>query len=77
LPHHNSLNNGSYVGEMVAYTEEDRVCLHVPCYHCFGLVMGNLGITSHGACIVTPTPAFEPAAVLAAVERERCTSLYG
>ncbi|MGF1340308.1 AMP-binding protein [Streptomyces flavovirens] len=77
LSHHNILNNGYFVGEMVAYTEHDRVCLPVPFYHCFGMVMGNLGITSHGACIVIPAPAFEPAAVLEAVQRERCTSLYG
>lgn len=77
LSHHNILNNGYFVGEMVAYTERDRVCLPVPFYHCFGMVMGNLAITSHGACAVIPAPAFEPAAVLAAVEQERCTSLYG
>ncbi|WNI21606.1 AMP-binding protein [Streptomyces sp. ITFR-16] len=77
LSHHNILNNGYFVGELVAYTERDRVCLPVPFYHCFGMVMGNLGITSHGACIVIPAPAFEPAAVLDAVQRERCTSLYG
>jgi len=77
LSHHNILNNGYFVGEMVAYTEQDRVCLPVPFYHCFGMVMGNLAITSHGACAVIPAPAFEPAAVLAAVEQERCTSLYG
>ncbi|MFI2779549.1 AMP-binding protein [Streptomyces sp. ALB3] len=77
LTHHSILNNGYFVGEMVAYTEQDRVCLPVPFYHCFGMVMGNLGITSHGACIVIPAPAFEPAAVLAAVQQERCTSLYG
>ncbi|MFE7749115.1 AMP-binding protein [Streptomyces sp. NPDC057428] len=77
LSHHNILNNGYSVGEMVAYTEHDRVCLPVPFFHCFGMVMGNLGITSHGACIVIPAPAFEPAAVLAAVQEERCTSLYG
>ncbi|MFF9508654.1 AMP-binding protein [Streptomyces sp. NPDC014724] len=77
LSHHNILNNGYFVGELVAYTEQDRVCLPVPFYHCFGMVMGNLGITSHGACIVIPAPAFEAAAVLAAVQQERCTSLYG
>ncbi|MEU8624606.1 AMP-binding protein [Streptomyces sp. NPDC048669] len=77
LSHHNILNNGYFVGELVAYTERDRVCLPVPFYHCFGMVMGNLGITSHGACIVIPAPAFEAAAVLAAVQQERCTSLYG
>ncbi|WP_190193076.1 AMP-binding protein [Streptomyces minutiscleroticus] len=77
LSHHNILNNGYWVGRTVGYTEQDRVCLPVPFYHCFGMVMGNLGATSHGACIVIPAPSFEPAATLRAVERERCTSLYG
>ncbi|MFJ4715496.1 AMP-binding protein [Streptomyces sp. NPDC088785] len=77
LSHHNILNNGFWVGETVGYSEQDRVCLPVPFYHCFGMVMGNLGATSHGACIVIPAPAFDPAATLRAVERERCTSLYG
>ncbi|MGP3775010.1 AMP-binding protein [Streptomyces sp. SDT5-1] len=77
LSHHNILNNGFWVGETVGYTERDRVCLPVPFYHCFGMVMGNLGATSHGACIVIPGPSFEPAATLRAVQQERCTSLYG
>jgi fatty-acyl-CoA synthase len=77
LSHHNILNNGYWVGEMVAYTEQDRICLPVPFYHCFGMVMGNLGATSHGACIVIPAPGFDPEATLEAVQRERCTSLYG
>ncbi|WP_031035430.1 linear/branched/unsaturated fatty acid:CoA ligase LbuL [Streptomyces sp. NRRL F-5650] len=77
LSHHNILNNGYWVGRTVGYTEQDRVCLPVPFYHCFGMVMGNLGATSHGACIVIPAPSFEPAATLEAVRRERCTSLYG
>ncbi|WP_425541202.1 AMP-binding protein [Streptomyces rimosus] len=77
LSHHNILNNGFWVGETVGYTEHDRVCLPVPFYHCFGMVMGNLGATSHGACIVIPAPAFDAAATLRAVEQERCTSLYG
>ncbi|MFB7295650.1 AMP-binding protein [Streptomyces rubiginosohelvolus] len=77
LSHHNILNNGYFVGETIAYTEADRVCLPVPFYHCFGMVMGNLACTSHGACIVIPGPSFEPATVLAAVQQERCTSLYG
>lgn len=77
LSHHNILNNGYWVGETVGYTEQDRVCLPVPFYHCFGMVMGNLGATSHGACIVIPGPSFEPAATLHAVQQERCTSLYG
>lgn len=77
LSHHNILNNGYFVGELIHYTERDRVCLPVPFYHCFGMVMGNLGATSHGACIVIPAPAFDPAATLRAVAEERCTSLYG
>lgn len=77
LSHHNILNNGYWVGETVGYSEQDRVCLPVPFYHCFGMVMGNLGATSHGACIVIPGPSFEPAATLRAVQQERCTSLYG
>ncbi|MGW2391150.1 AMP-binding protein [Streptomyces lydicamycinicus] len=77
LSHHNILNNGYWVGETLAYTEQDRVCLPVPFYHCFGMVMGNLGATSHGACIVIPAPAFDAAATLRAVQDERCTSLYG
>lgn len=77
LSHHSILNNGYFVGEMIGYTEQDRVCLPVPFYHCFGMVMGNLGATSHGACIVIPAPSFDPAATLRAVQQERCTSLYG
>ncbi|MFG2115300.1 AMP-binding protein [Streptomyces sp. NPDC048718] len=77
LSHHNILNNGYFVGEMIAYTEQDRVCLPVPFYHCFGMVMGNLAVTSHGACMVIPAPSFDPAATLRAVQDERCTSLYG
>ncbi|HEY0533782.1 MAG TPA: AMP-binding protein [Actinoplanes sp.] len=77
LSHHNILNNGYFVGELINYTEDDRVCLPVPLYHCFGMVMGNLGATSHGACIVLPAPGFDPAATLAAVATERITSLYG
>ncbi|MFJ5261780.1 AMP-binding protein [Streptomyces sp. NPDC088387] len=77
LSHHNILNNGYWVGRTVGYTEQDRVCLPVPFYHCFGMVMGNLGATSHGACIVIPAPSFEPKATLEAVQAERCTSLYG
>jgi fatty-acyl-CoA synthase len=77
LSHHNILNNGYFVGELVDYTEHDRVCLPVPLYHCFGMVMGNLGATTHGACIVLPAPGFDPAATLQAVADERVTSLYG
>jgi fatty-acyl-CoA synthase len=77
LSHHNILNNGFFVGEMIKYTAEDRVCLPVPFYHCFGMVMGNLGCTSHGACMVVPAEAFDPLATLEAIAAERCTSLYG
>jgi fatty-acyl-CoA synthase len=77
LSHHNILNNGFFVGEGCKYTENDRVCVPVPLYHCFGMVMGNLGATTHGSCIVYPEAAFDPAATLRALEAERCTSLYG
>ncbi len=77
LTHRNILNNGFFVGEGCRYTENDRVCIPVPFYHCFGMVLGNLACTTHGATIVIPAPAFEPEATLAAVAAERCTSLYG
>jgi fatty-acyl-CoA synthase len=77
LSHHNILNNGFFIGEMCGYTEADRVCIPVPFYHCFGMVLGNLACTTHGACIVIPAPGFEPAATLRAAQDERCTSLYG
>ncbi len=77
LSHHNILNNGFFVGELCNYTEADRICIPVPFYHCFGMVMGNLAATSHGACMVIPAPSFDPVATLAAVQDERCTSLYG
>jgi fatty-acyl-CoA synthase len=77
LSHRNILGNGFLVGELCGYTEADRVCVPVPFYHCFGMVMGNLGALSHGACVVIPAPAFDPLATLTAVEQEKCTSLYG
>jgi fatty-acyl-CoA synthase len=77
LTHRNILNNGYFVGEACRYTEEDRVCIPVPFYHCFGMVMGNLGATTHGAAMVIPAPAFDPEATLRACAEERCTSLYG
>jgi fatty-acyl-CoA synthase len=77
LSHRNILNNGFFVGEGCRYTDADRICVPVPFYHCFGMVMGNLAATSHGACIVIPAPGFDPAATLRAVAAERCTSLYG
>ena len=77
LSHRNIGNNGYLVGELLDYTDTDRICLPVPFYHCFGMVMGNLAATSHGAAMVIPAPAFDPEATLRAVERHRCTSLYG
>jgi fatty-acyl-CoA synthase len=77
LSHHNILNNGFFIGEMCRYSQADRVCIPVPFYHCFGMVLGNLACTTHGACIVIPAPGFEPAATLRAAQDERCTSLYG
>jgi fatty-acyl-CoA synthase len=77
LTHHNILNNGYFTGELLGYTERDRVCVPVPLYHCFGMVLGNLACTSRGACIVYPAETFEPEATLQACAQERCTSLYG
>ena len=77
LSHRNILNNGYLVGEVCRYTEEDRICIPVPFYHCFGMVMGNLAATSHGACMVIPAPGFDPVLTLEAVDAEKCTSLYG
>ncbi|PYE19329.1 fatty-acyl-CoA synthase [Williamsia limnetica] len=77
LSHRNILNNGYLVGELCNYTDADRICIPVPFYHCFGMVMGNLAATTHGAAMVIPAPGFDPALSLKAVEGERCTSLYG
>jgi fatty-acyl-CoA synthase len=77
LSHHNILNNGFFVGGLCHYTEEDRICIPVPFYHCFGMVMGNLAATSHGAAMIIPAPVFDPVQTLKAVQDERCTSLYG
>ncbi|ABS27183.1 AMP-binding protein [Anaeromyxobacter sp. Fw109-5] len=77
LSHHNILNNGYFVGQHLRYTEHDRVCIPVPFYHCFGMVMGNLACTSAGATMVIPAESFEPRAVMRTVQEERCTSLYG
>jgi fatty-acyl-CoA synthase len=77
LTHRNILNNGYMVGMRMGFTEHDRLCIPVPFYHCFGMVMGNLGCTSHGATMVIPADAYEPKAVLDAVQNERCTALYG
>lgn len=77
LSHRNILNNGYLVGEVCGYTETDRVCIPVPFYHCFGMVMGNLACSTHGATMVIPAPGFDPALTLRATADERCTSLYG
>jgi len=77
LSHHNILNNGYFIGEACRYSEADRVCIPVPFYHCFGMVLGNLACTTHGAAIVIPEAGFEPKATLEAVAAEQCTSLYG
>lgn len=77
LTHRNILNNGYFTGERCSYTEADRICIPVPFYHCFGMVLGNLAATTHGATIVVPGEAFEAGSVLQTVQDERCTSLYG
>jgi fatty-acyl-CoA synthase len=77
LTHHNILNNSYFAGGLMKYTEVDRICIPVPLYHCFGMVMGNLGSITHGACMVYPAETFEPEATLRACAEERCTALYG
>ncbi len=77
LSHHNILNNGFFIGEYCGYGDGDRVCIPVPFYHCFGMVLGNLACTTHGVTIVLPEAAFEPLSVLETVQAEHCTSLYG
>ena len=77
LSHHNIANNGYFVGKLCGYTSDDRVCIPVPFYHCFGMVMGNLGAITNGATIVIPSPRFDPKVTLHAVAQERCTALYG
>jgi fatty-acyl-CoA synthase len=77
LSHHNILNNGFFIGEALRYSERERVCIPVPFYHCFGMVLGNLACTTHGACMVVPGEAYEPLAVMETVQAERCTALYG
>ena len=77
LSHHNILNNGYFVASAMNFTEEDRLVVPVPLYHCFGMVMGNLGCLSHGACAIYPSEGFEPEAVLQAVQAEKATALYG
>jgi fatty-acyl-CoA synthase len=77
LTHHNILNNGFFIGETLKYSERDRVCIPVPFYHCFGMVLGNLACTTHGATMVVPAEAYDPIATMETVQKERCTSLYG
>ena len=77
LTHHNILNNGFFLGRAMKFTERDRVCIPVPLYHCFGMVIGNLGCLTHGAAMVYPSEGFDPLATLEAIEAERCTALYG
>ncbi len=77
LSHHNILNNGYFIGIRLHYTHNDRVCIPVPFYHCFGMVIGNLCCTAFGSCMVIPSESFDPVKTLTAVEQENCTSLYG
>jgi fatty-acyl-CoA synthase len=77
LSHHNILNNGFFVGEVLRYTAEDRICAPVPFYHCFGCVMANLAALTHGAAVVIPAESFDPEATLRAIDAHRCTSVYG
>ncbi len=77
LSHRNILNNGYFTTELINFTHEDRLCIPVPFYHCFGMVMGNLGCTSHGATMVIPGPGFDPETTLRAIAAERCTGVYG
>jgi len=77
LTHHNILNNGFFIGETLKYSEKDRVCIPVPFYHCFGMVLGNLACTTHGATMVIPAESFDPVVTMETAVTERCTSLYG
>jgi fatty-acyl-CoA synthase len=77
LSHHNIVNNGFFVGEGLKLTDRDRVCIPVPFYHCFGMVLGNLACTTHGSCMVIPGEALDPLAVMKTIEEERCTAIYG
>ena len=77
LSHRNILNNGYFTTELINFTEVDRLCIPVPFYHCFGMVMGNLGCTSHGATMVIPAPGFDPETTLRAIAEEKCTAVYG
>jgi fatty-acyl-CoA synthase len=77
LSHHNILNNGYFVAELMRFTDRDRLAIPVPLYHCFGMVMGNLGCVTHGATMIYPSDGFDPGAVLEAIQAERATAVYG
>ena len=77
LTHHNIVNNGYFIGEAMRLTPDDKLCIPVPYYHCFGMVLGNLACVTHGAAMVSPSEGFDPVATLEAVEAERCTGLHG
>lgn len=77
LTHHNILNNGFFIGERLRYTNKDRVCIPVPFYHCFGMVLANMACITHGSCMVIPGETFDPDSTMATVQKEKCTSLYG
>src|SRR6266404_4530750 len=77
LTHHNILNNGFFIGEAMRLTERDKLCIPVPLYHCFGMVLGNLACITHASCMVIPSEGFDPLAVLQTVQEERCTALHG
>src|SRR6201987_6246813 len=77
LTHHNILNNGFFIGEAMRLTPDDKLCIPVPLYHCFGMVLGNLACTTHGTAMVYPGEGFDPLATIETVEAERCTALYG
>src|SRR5271165_1142807 len=77
LTHHNIVNNGYFIGEAMRLTPDDRLCIPVPYYHCFGMVLGNLACVTHGSCMVSPSEGFDPVATLEAVQAERCTGLHG
>jgi fatty-acyl-CoA synthase len=77
LSHHSILNNGFFIGEKMRFTEQDRLCIPVPFYHCFGMVLGNLACVTHGAAMVLPSESFDPAKTLQTVSEERCTALHG
>src|SRR5699024_3072522 len=77
LTHHNILNNGYFIGIRIKYTDKDRVCVPVPFYHCFGMVIGNICCFAHGATVVIPNDSFDPEQTIKVVQEEKCTSLYG